>query len=626
MNSLSPIAALAIVYLCGYVTGSLLVAPEHDRTKASLAVVRLLSGLFLSSIAFLLSLEFGLPWFVGPAAALAIALLHHRRRALLLPRLTPRWNPDNLAATLVSLIALAPPVISALRMAPGSFPPMFFNVDIPYFLEKVHSLTASQLFPPESLSVLAGRRSYHFGLHGVAALISRGSGLLPHHAVFVVLVPLLTIGIVAAAFLLAKSLAPDLPALVSVLLLVVGVPTLWHDYWSEIGPALASSASVASLTPLQGPLRNWEIWGITSNIQNLGGHFLVLASLAAIVNAPQIGWRLAATLIGSAFVFKSPAGVALMAGFAASQSYRVIAARSFTPLLPVVWAVAVFASVYGAFWILPGLPAELKLVFSPFFAAEYVYADGPAGFVADILWLVVPALVVWKARRRSPHTMPILMFALAPFIVVNLFRIVDLRGFLTNSMNQDDWRQVIMVAPVLLHAAVISVIGYDWSSMTPTLRRACLTIVAVMVLPTTLVAAYYSHLLVFDYDRGHEFADNRPIAPALAAVPVASSVIVTNDLRYPADGFRRDNLQMQIPALFGHQAFAVNYVYEAYDFSAERMTLQQLLKGAHWNPAIDAAARQYHWTHLLIRKDYPHPDGIPLERIFDNDFYSVFRF
>ena len=101
------------------------------------------------------------------------------------------------------------------------------------------------------------------------------------------------------------------------------------------------------------------------------------------------------------------------------------------------------------------------------------------------------------------------------------------------------------------------------------------------------------------------------------------ATIVTNDLRYPAQNFTRDYRQMQIPALFGHQAFAVNYAHEAVE---ERRGLQELLQQPAWTDAIAEAARTHRWTHLVIRKDYVHPAPVPLERIFDNQYYAVFRF
>ena len=61
-------AALAVVYVLGYGTGALLVHPQDDRDTLSLAIVRLVAGLLLSTVAFFLSLLLPLPWFAGPVA------------------------------------------------------------------------------------------------------------------------------------------------------------------------------------------------------------------------------------------------------------------------------------------------------------------------------------------------------------------------------------------------------------------------------------------------------------------------------------------------------------------------------------------------------------------------------
>ena len=67
----------------------------------------------------------------------------------------------------------------------------------------------------------------------------------------------------------------------------------------------------------------------------------------------------------------------------------------------------------------------------------------------------------------------------------------------------------------------------------------------------------------------------------------------------------------------------MNYAYEAVE---ERRELQTLLQQPEWSDAVLEAARPRHWTHLVIRKDYVHPAPIPLQQIFENDVYAVFRF
>ena len=375
---------------------------------------------------------------------------------------------------------------------------------------------------------------------------------------------------------------------------------------------------------------DWEMWGVTSNVQNLAAHFLVLASLAAIANAPSVGWRLPSFLIGSAIIFKSPAGVALAAGFSLAQAFRAAAARSLRPLIPAVAAAAVFGMVYGAFWILPAVPADLRVEFFPLFQLTYLAENGGLrGFVLDIAWLLLPALIVLPAGLKDQNwrSAPFLCFAVAPFFVVNLLRSVDMRDdFGISQMNEEDWRQIMMPVPLLLHAFVLSVVGQRWARLGTGFRAVFLCVVLLTVLPPLFVAARYVHVLITTPAQGHEFVDNHALAEALAVIPTEGTLIVTNDLRYPAQRFDRDNRQMQIPALFGHQAFAVNYEYEAYAFSLERRELQNLLQAEDWTGAIEQAARAYRWTHLIIRNDYEHPDPIPLDRIFDNGIYSVFRF
>jgi hypothetical protein len=621
------LAAWLVVYAFGYVTGALLVEPEDDDQTLSLAVIRLLSGLLLSTIGFLLSLVLSLPWFVGPVGLLVLAVIRSGPIALAPPRPSIALDREGAAAGLIAVVVLAPTLISSIRMAPGEFPPVFYNVDTPYFLEKVHALLKTDTYPPESLSFVDGRRLYHFGTHGLAALISRFSSIAPHHSLFLIVVPLLAAGMVAAAVILARALGPAVPSPVAVPLLLISVPTLWYPFWGAVGPRLGEAAGSLTLDPLKALAKNFELWGVASNNgQNLVAHFLALASLAALAAAPARGFKLAVFLIGGAVIFKAPTGVALAAGFALAQAFRAAATRSLRPLVPAAAAAAVFAVVYGAFWVLPRAPVQLKMELFPLFHLKHMAENGGLrGFVLDIAWLLLPALIVLLARAqdREWRSLPFLFFAVAPLVIVNSTRSIKL---LPEPGVNEDWLQVMLPAPLLLRAFALSVVGRRWAGLGAGWRAAVWLVVALGVLPPVLVAARYSYVLIVHPERGHEFADNRSIAPALAVIPTSGTIIVTNDLRYPADGFCRNNRQMQIPALFGHQAFAINYAYEVYSFSAERMKLQKLLRGRQWTEAIDQAAQAHNWTHLIIRKDYAHPDPIPLERIFENGDYSVYRF
>ena len=619
-------AALAFVYLCGYVTGALLVSPG-ERDGPSMALVRLVTGLLLTTLGFLSSLVAAAPWFAGPAALLVIAVVRHRGAAFRVPQLRSTVTWDGAAAATVAAIVAAPVIIASLRMGTGDFPPVFFNVDSSYFLEKVHALAGTSIYPPESLGVAGGRTTYHFGTHAIPALIFRVSGIAPHHGLFLIVLPLLTCGIVAAAFVLARHLAPSLPLVVSIPMLLTAAPTLWMPFWKTLGPLFGRAMTSGPSEAISTLSSSYELWGIASNnAQNLASVFLTLAALAGIAMAPVRGWRLPVFLIGSAVIFKAPTGVALAAGFTLAQACRALAERTFRPVVAVAGVFAVFGVVYLAFWIAPSLPVEYKTELVPFFHLKFLAErERVAAFIADLVWLFAPALILLPFRRSpaDSRSLPLLMFAITPLVVVNTLQAVDLRpGF---GIDQN-WPQVLIPVPLLIHAFVLSVAAARWPRLNLGARVAFLALVTLAVAPPLWVAARYAHILIVHPEQGHEYVDNRPIAAALRAIPVRDSLIVTNDLRYPVEGFSRDLRQMQIPALFGHQAFAVNYTYESYPFSRSRSELQKLLQSDHWTGAIDEAAKTYGWTHLLIRKDYIHPEAIPLERLFDSELYSVYRF
>jgi hypothetical protein len=110
---------------------------------------------------------------------------------------------------------------------------------------------------------------------------------------------------------------------------------------------------------------------------------------------------------------------------------------------------------------------------------------------------------------------------------------------------------------------------------------------------------------VKDPSTGHEYVNNILIADALKEIPINSSLIITNDFRYPADNYIRDLRQLQLPAIYGHQLYASNWIYsgnrhvtDAY----QRLSEQRLIRATDWNPIIYTLAKEHGWTHLLLDK------------------------
>jgi len=618
----SSVGALAVIYAGGYLVGSMLVARTE---QLSFAIIRTVAGLMLTSIAFMLSLVLSLSWFVLPCALLIAALLIRGRAAFAWPHERIQVGWDGVAAAVLVIVLMAPIAVAFARMGHGPFPPVFYNVDSPRALEEVHALTLTRSYPPPSLSSVGVVRTYHYGVHAMAALVSRSSGLLPHHALFLIVLPLLGVGMVAAAVASARRLAPALPLCVCVPLLLIATPSLARAFSDGFVPRLSTAVTSGTVT-LDWINADYVLWGVLSNeAQNTD--FPILGSIAAIAAAPSIGWGLAAFLIGTSLIFKTTTGIALVGGLMVAEAWRAIRSRQFRPTGPMLLAGAVFAATFAAFYLVSFDNAASVQLYPLAHIRGIVTAGRPVserGLLIDALWLFLPALIVLTVRgeAKARENAPLLIMAIAPLLVVNLTRLVSTRDGGMGA-GPEDWLQIPHTVPFLVHAFTVSLASTRWAYLGWARRVAFVLAVAIVTAPVVIAAITYSSRLLRSPESGHEFADNRAIAPALAAIPTRGSIVVTNDLRYPTDNFGRDDRQIQIPALFGHQAFSVDFAGEPIE---DRRPLQRLLQRPEWSDAILSAARQHHWTHLLIRKDYVHPHPIPLQPIFENDSYIVYRF
>jgi hypothetical protein len=617
---LSVAAALAVLYAFGYVVGALLLDPADDEFGPGEAVIRTAAGLLLSTVGFLLCLVLSLPWFVLPAGLVAAALVLKRRRVFRRPHTRINLSWDRIAASTLALVFVSPILITCWYMGQGSYPPVFYNIDTAYAMEKVHAFVKTDVYPPESLSNIGIRRTYHYGTQAMAAVISRTSGLLPHHSMFLIVLPLLTAGVLASAFAVARHVSPATPRVVAVPLLLLSIPSLSNPFWDRFGAQLWSSDGLS----LRSLIGDYGIWGVLSNEgPNVGADFVILASIAGIAAARLWGWGLPAFLIGSAILVKTPTGVALMAGFGLVECWRALRSKRLEPSREMIITASAFAVTAAAFFLI-GFENNFQVEMAPFFhLQQMIDRNEIPGLILDVAWMLLPAAIVMTARPpdRDLRSVPLLLMAAAPIIVVNVTRLDNTRA--GGGGTGDDWFQILHAVPFLAHAFVLSIASRRWNQLGRLRRAAFVTVLALTVAPVIATAADYSVLLLREPESGNDFVDNRSLAGALAAIPTQGTVIVTNDLRYPAGNFTRDYRQMQIPALFGHQAFAVNYAHEAVE---ERRELQELLQESEWSDRIADAARTNGWTHFLVRVDYRHPESIPLETVFMNRDYRVYSF
>jgi hypothetical protein len=181
------------------------------------------------------------------------------------------------------------------------------------------------------------------------------------------------------------------------------------------------------------------------------------------------------------------------------------------------------------------------------------------------------------------------------------------------------------LVPWIAITGTVAVTMSAWPLLGRSLRATIVGIWVVCALPSVAHRIYYSGLLLWTPQLGHEYADNRALIEVLKAIPVGGSVIAANDLRYPADDYARDNLQVQYTALFGHHFYLTNLAYERSPDVDRRRELQAKLREPVWSPDLEKIAHREGWTHLLIHKSYPHPGTIPWPVAAENATWAVYR-
>jgi hypothetical protein len=150
------------------------------------------------------------------------------------------------------------------------------------------------------------------------------------------------------------------------------------------------------------------------------------------------------------------------------------------------------------------------------------------------------------------------------------------------------------------------------------------TVLAALVAAPLVHRVLGARIMVTDAARGHEFADNRPMAAALNRIPLDGSVVATNDLRYPGQAGKRDLRQYQIPAIWGHQAFGA-IGYERYPGWRERAQLQEALAAPNVSCATLKALAAQGVTHLLLHKGVAYPRTLSLLLLYEDTRYAVYE-
>ena len=522
-----------------------------------------------------------------------------------------------LSAAVITVYAL-PVLLASFLMGVGTYPKIFFNIDTPYYLSQAHALTRFDQYPPPSLNNLGYVVPYHYGVQAAAAFISRLTTAAVHKSLFWIVVPLLVIAKLGVAWRIGSlAFERGVPLVLSLLalLFIVDYPLYWIQHLGSVSTARPS-------------LFTLETFGTGLQILSTIASSFILFGIALLILDRTMKYRLfgIAILVGSIPLFKSPhliAGCLLVGAWALVESTTQ---RTWGPILTSVLAVllalivaqmSVDSGTYR-FDFLPWLavPPEYHT-----YAWNVVSSQAPNLLAALALIALCLFRFGWAAGKLK---------GIGPFITVGAglltipFVIVMLRQNTADMWEVDyNFLQLIDPGKVMLPIAVLmAMIGLVKSGP---LTRALVVIVLLGLTGLPLFAKLNDSLILLTRPQEwHEFASNEAIGPALKIIPIEASVIAINDLRYPAQKYRRDLRQFQIAALFGHQAYASVPGYERLRESLLRVEEQKLLQRKMWSTELDVIACHKGWTHVLLFKQAPHVAAVPGKLLYESPAYATY--
>ncbi|MCB9192575.1 MAG: hypothetical protein H6602_13010 [Flavobacteriales bacterium] len=507
-------------------------------------------------------------------------------------------KPSLVPLLLLYLLIILPIIVQGVLMGFGPFPKVFFNVDSPYHLQHIISLTKHNIYPPPSLQNLGEQFHYHYGLHGIAAFLSDISNVKPHQILFLVLIPV----IITMKFLMTIALFRRhgvMDKTIAVLVVFFGLKQYWINYFDR--PTFLWTLFSVEKYEAQYPSMTTEI-----------GSVCLLAILLCLTRFEQQRFRvLSVFLVGTLPLFKLPYSALAGIGFAGFCFLNYLKSREKHMLIYPVLAAALMIAVYMAF-TKQSVGIDMQLGFNGIFwmsesnLAFYCY--------------IIPTTLIFLLMKNSRKHFPWQIF---PFVIVLPIVV---------SFIQTDSRDFWQVSEKVSLLSAIFFLTYFFRVKNRFGKASIIfiyTYMAFLTGPSIVSYVNYTKNLITQPSSGHEYVNNEALADALSGIEVEKSILVTNDLRYPANNYLRKTRQLQFPSIFGHQNYGVNMDFkndENFDYTSRELELK-LFSELIWNKRkIAELVQQNRITHLIIHKKYPHADSIPLAVTYDNDTYRVYKF
>ena len=508
-----------------------------------------------------------------------------------------RFDGWSLAGGLGVFIAVFLPFFTHVyHIGFGEFPEVTYNVDAAYFLQFVHGLVEQGGYPPPFLLGDAPGFNYHYGAIMVAALMADATSLSPHIPFLIVVPLLLLVGHASLMALIARSVGvAERYVNLVVLLALLGATQDYTNYvknWGNIviwmgNKFYTNHVQIATST---GFLIGLLLFYCCLNFQRRWAKYLIAGGLALLP-----------------FV-KLPYAPILGVGCGLFLAFKAYKTKDWRLLLPAVIGGVGMLAVYYTLVRNPGIGTAIAIAPLQLFDIHQLIHLALTATGLSLFW--------WFNRKWTAEQKLIWQGLLA-------FAGPGLALGLLLDFSHRDGIQLFVLAISFAWIGIILLLGLsNWR------RGALLLYPAAVLLFPFLASATYGIVVLGTESLGDEYVDNRPIAPALKAIPVAGSVVALNDTYYPANNYLREERQFQVSALYGHRCFNCETYYsvESIPHIESRQTLTDLLT----QPTTTAMElsdykTRFGVTHLLLHKRLPflRPDGFSV--LYEDDYYVVYQ-
>ncbi|MBP9213563.1 MAG: hypothetical protein KBF36_03325 [Chitinophagaceae bacterium] len=493
--------------------------------------------------------------------------------------------------------------IQGIRMGFGDYASEFYNVDSAAYLGLLQGYLKSNTFPPINLEILGASFKYHYGVISFAAIITTLTSVKAHQAFFIVIPIFCAVTFYSIVYLIAKKILNAL------------------NFWKLI---LTTSIMIVLINFEFNTTIPLRFYNFIFKIGTWGKQFPMLSSFMANC-----------LIVFSVYI--------LLCMKKVKDSFLlliIIPFLAFTklPYLPITLSiVSLYLLFYKKYlyiyWLLPLLVIlSLSSIFFLSFGnnmsnvANKVTNTIHIGFFKEYsssILLIYSAflfplmLVFFQAKKIINHQIILLVLVVfVPILMSTLLKI-----------DNPDYFQFFSIVNLFLIILLIPITISIFHQQKLVVKGLVLFNFGFIIIVTCTSLFYYTYLLLKKRDQAHEYANNISIAEALKQIPVNNTLLVTNDLRYPANNYQRENKQFQLSAIWGHQCLASSKYFitkESEDNFIKGIKINQLLQQSNWSDSLTNLLSQKNVTHLLIHREYNHCNNIPFNKIYESNNYQVY--